>query len=450
MPFAQVPNSRQSGRLVFTRPRSLSLAQLRDLMRFAVRRLNEERLPQVAGSLTFTTVLGLVPLLTIALAIFTAFPLFNTFRAALETYFSDHLMPKVIANTTLDYLNQFASKSMRLSAVGAIALVVTAITMMSMIDRVFNRIWRVTTPRPFIQRILVYWALVTLGPLLIGVSITLTSYLFSATNGVVMHVPFIGGLIYSVVSLALTTGAFTLLYATVPNRAISWRDAAAGGMLAGLAFEIAKRLFAMYVTKFPTYTMVYGSIAAIPIFLLWIYMFWLITLIGALFAAALPVVKYERWWHVPTPGSAFVDAVAILKVLFDARSSKGSAAVDANRIRNRTRLGFDESEALLDRMLAAGWVGRIKTETPRRRFGLARRTRTGLDRWTLLANPQQLKLADVYRMFVFDAANGEIVVKQVEQAVERGLTQSLAAHFTADGERAADSTALPASGQAVS
>lgn len=409
--------------------RSLSLAQLRDLVRFAIRRLNEERLPQVAGSLTFTTVLGLVPLLTIALAIFTAFPLFNTFRSSLETYFSNNLMPKVIASTTLDYLNQFASKSMRLSAVGAIALVVTAITMMSMIDRVFNRIWRVTTPRPFLQRILIYWALVTLGPLLIGVSIRLTSYLFLATNGVVSQVPFVGAVFYSLVSLGLSAGAFTLLYATVPNRSVSWRDAAGGGLVAGIAFEIAKRLFAMYVTKFPTYMMVYGSIAAIPIFLLWIYMFWLITLIGALFAAALPIVKYERWWHVPTPGSAFVDAVAILKVLFDARSGHGSAAVDANRIRNRTRLGFDESELLLETMLAAGWVGRMETDVPRSRFRLGRRSRTGLDRWTLLSNPEQLKLADVYRRFVFDGSDGGPVIKQVEQAIESGLTQSLVTHF---------------------
>lgn len=432
MPSVVPPNSHQSGRVVFPHIRSLSLRQLRDLVRFAARRLNEERLPQVAGSLTFTTVLGLVPLLTIALAIFTAFPLFNTFRSSLETYFSNNLMPAVIATTTLEYLNQFAAKSMRLSAVGAIALVVTAITMMSMIDRVFNRIWRVTTPRPFLQRILIYWALVTLGPLLIGVSIRLTSYLFLATNGVVSQVPFIGDVFYGLMSLGLSAGAFTLLYVTVPNRAIAWRDAAGGGLVAGIAFEIAKRLFAMYVTKFPTYMLIYGSIAAIPIFLLWIYMFWLITLVGALFAAALPVVKYERWWHVPAPGSAFVDAVAILKVLLDARAGSGSAAVDANRIRNRTRLGFDESEALLGQMLAVGWVGRIRSDPPRRRFRIGRRTRTGLERWTLLANPQQLKLADVYRLFVFDAADGAPLVKQVERAVEDGLTQTLAAYFLID------------------
>lgn len=412
-------------------PSSLPASQtrLRDFLRFAARRVDEERLPQVAGSLTFTTVLGLVPLLTIALAIFTAFPLFATFRTSLETYFSANLMPRTIANTVLEYLNQFASKSMRLSAVGAVALVFTAVAMMSMIDRVFNRIWRISTPRPLVHRILIYWALVTLGPLLIGVSLTITTYLFSATSSAVMHVRFLGEIFYSLISLVLTTGAFSLLYATVPNRAINWKDAAAGGLLAGLAFEIAKRLFALYVTKFPTYTMVYGSVAAIPIFLLWIYMFWMITLAGALLAAALPIVKYERWWHLATPGSAFVDAMAILKVLFDARAAGSSAAVDANRIRNRTRLGFDESEALLDKMHAAGWVGRVRSGTPRRHFRLRKRVEHSGDCWTLLANPQRLKLADVYRMFVFEASGDDPLFQQVEGAVEQGLTQTLAGHF---------------------
>lgn len=423
------PSQHQAGRVRLLRQQAVSLAQLRDLLRFATRRLNEERLPQVAGSLTFTTVLGLVPLLTIALAIFTAFPLFHTFRLSLETYFSDHLMPAAIANTVSDYLTQFASKSMRLSAVGAIALAFTAVAMMSMVDRVFNRIWRITTPRPFLQRILIYWALVTLGPLLIGMSLSTTAFLFSATSSAIPHVFALDTVINSVVSLLLTTGAFTLLYATVPNRIIVWSDAAAGGLLAGLAFEIAKRIFAMYVTKFPTYTMVYGSVAAIPIFLLWIYMFWMITLIGALFAAALPIVKYERWWHVPTPGSAFVEAVAILKVLFDARSIDSNAAVDVNRIRTRTRLGFDESEALLARMQAAGWVSRIQNDVPRHQFRLKQRHNPGSDRWTLLANPQQLRLADVYRMFVFDTEQASALVQHVEQVVEDGLTETLAAHF---------------------
>lgn len=397
----------------------LTWTQVRNLFRFAGRRLNEERLPQVAGSLTFTTILALVPILTIALAIFTTFPLFNTFRASLEAYFIESLMPKTIANTILGYLNQFSTKATRLSAVGAVFLIGTAIAMIAMIDRTFNRIWRVKTKRPLTQRVLIYWATVTLGPLLIGISITVASFLFTAKNDAVL---------YTLISILLTSGTFTLLYMIVPNRLVDWRDAACGGMLAAIAFEIMRRLFAIFVAKFPTYTIVYGALAAMPIFLIWIYLGWLITLMGAVLAAALPVVKYERWWHVAKPGSAFVDAMALLRVLYDARTVSQSAAVDAAMIRASTRLGFDESESLLQTMLDAGWVGRIKAESPKRmQFG--KRIIEGLDRWTLLVNPDQLTLADVYRLFVFSASGNAALAKQVEAAVEQGLEQTLAAHF---------------------
>lgn len=406
----------------------LTWVQVRDLFRFAGRRFNEERLPQIAGSLTFTTVLALVPMLTIAFAIFTTFPLFNTFRASLEAYFIKSLMPKTIANTILGYLSQFSMQATKLSAVGAVFLIVTAVSMIAMIDRTFNQIWRVKTKRPFAQRILVYWATVTLGPLLIGVSMTVTSYLFVATKGVVNYVPFISVAFYTLISVLLTTGAFTLLYVAVPNRLIDWRDAACGGLLAAIAFEITKRLFVIFVAKFPTYTIVYGALAAMPIFLVWIYLGWLITLTGAMVAAALPIVKYERWWHVAAPGSAFVDAMALLAELYHARVLSESAIVDARMLRAKTRLGFDESENLLQRMLDAGWVGRIKAAPPKRiQFG--KRIIEGLDRWVLLANPDHLKLADVYRLFVFDASGNAALAKQVESAVEQGLNQTLTAHF---------------------
>ncbi len=403
--------------------------RVRDLIRFTGRRLDDERLPQVAGSLTFTTVLALVPMLTIALAIFTTFPMFNTFRASLETYFIQNLMPKSIANNILGYLNQFASKASRVSAIGAVALALTAVAMLSTIDRAFNHIWRVKARRPVLQRILVYWAIITLGPLLIGASMTVTSYLFGATNGVVKHAPFIGGVFYTLVSVVLTTGAFTLLYMVVPNRFVDWRDAAWGGMVAAIAFEIAKRLFAIFVSKFPTYTVVYGALAAVPIFLVWIYLSWLITLVGAAIAASLPIIKYERWWHVATPGTAFVDAMAILQILHEVREKSGAAAVDSGMIRMRTRLGFDESEALLQKMLDAGWVGRIKTELPRR-IQWGKRITDGMDCWALLANPNKLTLADVYRLFVFSVAGNPSLATQVDAVIEQGLDQTLTDYFS--------------------
>ena len=410
----------------------LSRSQVRDLFRFAARRLSDDRLPQVAGSLTFTTILSLVPMLTIALAVFTAFPLFNTFRDGLEAYFVQNLMPKGVASTILGYLNQFSSKSARLSAVGGVALILTSVLTMATIDRVFNQIWRVKKSRPLLQRILVYWAIISLGPLLIGVSISVTSTLYSATNGVVTSVPLIGASFYTLISVLLTTAAYTLLYIAVPNQWVDWRDALWGGLLAGVGVEIAKRLFAAYIIKFPSYTMVYGAVAALPIFLLWIYMLWMITLVGALVTAALPIVRYERWWHVASPGSAFVDAMHVLRILHNARANAESATVDIGLLRARTQLGLEELQNLLQKMLEAGWVGSLKADTPKK-AAWSKRLVDGLDRWTLLINPEMLRLLDVYRLFVFDAIavnpQDQVLVDQVQTAVSGALEQTLASYF---------------------
>ncbi|MFS2002182.1 YihY family inner membrane protein [Duganella sp. CT11-25] len=428
--------------------RSLSWPEVRDLFLFAHRRLREESLPQVAGSLTFTTVFALVPLLTIALAIFTTFPLFNTFRSSLEAYFVQSVMPKSISSTILNYLTMFASKATRLSAVGAVALIFTSIAMMNLIERVFNRIWRVRARRSWTRRILVYWAILTLGPLLIGVSLTLSSQVFMATSDLVGHVPVLGALIYTVVSLALTTAGFTLLYVAVPNRDVDWYDAAWGGLVAGLAFELAKRGFAVFITQFPTYSKIYGALAALPLFLLWVYVSWLITLVGALLVAALPVVKYERWWHEAQPGGEFVDAMAILKVLHVACKCGDTALVSAGAIRSRTRLGFDEMDNLLERMMAEGWVGRVPVSAPAR-VQWGKRVSDGADHWVILANLDKLTLADVYRLFVFAgmpinagvvavsdderdlhaAREAASLAREVETAVETGLGKTLADHF---------------------
>ncbi|MES2298558.1 MAG: YihY family inner membrane protein [Pseudomonadota bacterium] len=426
---------------------ALSWREVRDLFRFAHRRLSEEKLPQVAGSLTFTTVLALVPLLTIALAIFTTFPLFGNVRTALEAYFAQSLMPKGISNTILGYLTQFTSKATRLSAVGAIALLFTSSAMMNMIERAFNQIWHVRQTRPLAQRIVVYWALVTLGPLLIGLSLTITSQIFMATSSVVNAVPLIGALFYTTVSVALTTGAFTLLYIAVPNRYVDWRDAMWGGMVAALAFEVAKRLFAVFIQQFPSYAIIYGALAALPLFLLWVYTSWMITLVGALLVAALPVVKYERWWYEPVPGGAFVDAMAILKVLHASAQSAPTSLVSSAAIRTHTRIGYDEMTNLLEQMVTIGWVGRVKIEAPSR-VQWGKRVRDDRDHWVLLINPEMVKVADVYRLLVFGGAavnagaaldldpaspmtlDTATLARQVEVAVERGLDQTLAEHFS--------------------
>jgi membrane protein len=426
--------------------RGLTWGETRDLLRFARRRLTEEKLQQVAGSLTFTTTLALVPLLTIVLAIFTTFPIFGQLRTALDHYFVQMVMPRAIANTITSNLTQFASKATKLSALGAIALVFTSAAMIGTIERAFNQIWRVRQPRPLVQRVLVYWALVTLGPLAFGLSLTLTTQLFTATNGLSEAMPILGALFYTVVSVALTTGAYALLYMTVPNRYVDWHDALWGGLVAALAFEIAKRVFAIFIRQFPTYAIIYGALAALPLFLLWMYLTWLITLVGALLTAALPVVKYERWWYEPAPGGAFVDAVAILKVLYGSARLSGTTLVSSSQIRAHTRIGYDEMSALLERMVAEGWVGRVQHEASAQVLW-GWNAREGLDGWVLLLDPARIRLADVYRLFVFGgfaapaggigvqppvsplALDTEALARDVECAVEAGLERTLLDHF---------------------
>jgi len=280
------------------------------------------------------------------------------------------------------------------------------------------------------------------------VSISLSTHLFDATSGLVGSVT--GPIFYTLLSVLLTTLAFTFLYITVPNRMVDWRDAICGGALAAVSFELAKRGFAIFITQAPTYSKIYGALAALPLFLLWIYVSWLITLLGALLTAALPVVKYERWWHEAVPGGEFVDAMAVLKVLHEAREQGDNAAVSSAEMRGRTRLGFDEMDALLEKMLVPGWVAKVKIAPPPRvQFG--KRVSEGADNWVLLANVHKITVADVYRLFVFggmslnagvladsddemdrqasrDAAS---LARQVETAVESGLGVTLAEHFGA-------------------
>lgn len=401
-------------------------AQLRDLWHFVARRLREERLFEVAGSLTYTSVLALVPVLTIAFAIFTTFPLFTTFRESLETYFVQSVMPKGIANTILDYLTQFSTKASRLSAVGAVFLIVTAIMMFGTVDRTLNRIWRVRESRPFLQSLVVYWAVMTFGPLLLGASLSAASEFLPLLGGTTRAPSMLRSAFSLLLSLSLSTLAFALLYQTVPNRFVDWREAMVGGLVAAVAFEVTRRFFAFSINIGGGYRAIYGALATIPVFLIWVYLFWLITLLGAVVAAALPVMRYERWWHRAAPGSEFLDAIAVLKVLFDARATH--AAVDVLTIRELTHLGFEESDSLLQRMHDAGWVGRLRTQ----RVGglqLRRSAQARQERWALLANPEKLALADVFRLFAFTPAPESGLSDRVAQVVSRDLSTPIAVYF---------------------
>jgi membrane protein len=357
-------------------------------VRYLLKRAQEDQIAQVAGSLTYTTLLSLVPFLTIALGLFSAFPIFDQLRDALEEFMIDNLLPAQASDAVMTHIADFTSKAAGLTAAGVFALAVTAVLMMQTIDRAFNAIWRVPRPRPLAQRVLVYWAAVSLGPLLIGGGLVITSYVVSASLGWLPGGHWIAHLILAALPVGLTMLAFTLLYVAVPNRDVQWKHAAIGGGAAAAAFELMKVLFGAYIARFPTYTLIYGAFAAIPIFLLWVYLSWVVTLAGGLIAATWPLLGYERGETRKWPGSSFTDAMRILALLHKSRAKGGATP---RQIRAELRAGFSDSETLMEQMRDAGWVARVQ--------GVA-----GEARWAMLCEPDAVRVADVFRRFAFDPA----------------------------------------------
>ena len=243
-------------------------------------RFREDRLGVTASSLTFTTTMALVPFITVALAVFTAFPMFAKFQDVLQKWLLESLIPDNIARQVLGYLTQFAGQASKLGVAGVALLFTTAVALILTIDHTLNSIWRVRQPRPLGQRVLVYWAAMTLGPLLLGISLSVTSYAISASKGVVNVMP--GGvqLLLDALQFFLMAGGMAAMYHYVPNTQVKWAHAWSGGLFVSAGFELAKKLLALYLSKVPTYSVVYGAFATVPILLIWIYVAWVIVLLG--------------------------------------------------------------------------------------------------------------------------------------------------------------------------
>lgn len=278
-------------------------------------RFREDRLGLTASSLTFTTVIALVPLFTLILAVFTAFPMFAKMQGTLQTWLVQSLVPDNIARNVLGYLTQFAAKASRLGVVGLVAFIVTALALIFTIDRTLNSIWRVRQLRPFAQRLLIYWAGLTLGPVVLAVSLTLTSYALSASKGLVSVMP--GGvkILFDLLEFALLAGGLAALYHYVPNTRVKWAHALAGGVFVAVGFEVAKALLTWYLRTVPTYSAVYGAFATVPILLLWIYIAWIIVLFGAVIAAYLPSLLGGVARRASTPGWNFQLAFEMIQAL---------------------------------------------------------------------------------------------------------------------------------------
>ncbi len=371
---------------------------LLDLSRFPWRttaktlrqRFAGDQLALTASSLTFTTTLALVPFITVALAVFTVFPMFGTVQGVLQKWLIDSLVPDNIARQVMSYLTQFSGKASKLGSVGVAVLFTTALMMILTIDRTLNRIWKVRRPRKLGQRVLIYWAAITLGPLLLGASLSMTSYALSASQGVVGRLP--GGVqfLLDLLQFVLLAAGMAALYRFVPNTSVKWSHAWAGGVFVSVGIELAKKLLGLYLGKMPTYSVVYGAFATVPILLIWIYVAWVIVLLGAVIAAYLPSLLAGVARHSVAHGWQFQLAIEVLQQLERVRhtDAKGLTLLELSAVLEVETL---QLEPVLATLMLLDWV------SPLDEVALG-----ATSRYVLLADPDATALAPLMELLLLE------------------------------------------------
>ncbi|MDG6895127.1 virulence factor BrkB family protein [Volucribacter amazonae] len=254
-------------------------------------RFNQNNLPQAAGYLTYSTTLAIVPLIMVVFAIFAAFPVFQEVTEALKQFIYTNFAPSA-GDIVGEYVDQFVQNSKQMSAVGIIGLVVVALMLMRSIDGTLNSIWQSSKPRSVVFSFAIYWTILTIGPLFAGASIGVSSYLsaYLADLGDGIKLPF-GLKILSFLPFLLTWLAFSVIYMIVPNTKVSFKHASIGALVAAIFFTLGKAAFAWYIATFPSYQLIYGAMATLPIMLLWIQLSWTFVLLGAQLTAVLADVK---------------------------------------------------------------------------------------------------------------------------------------------------------------
>lgn len=255
---------------------------------YVFQRFLRDNCKERAASLTFTGLLAIVPLVAISFAIFAAFPAFQNIRGDLQSFVFQNFVPE-IGSVVYEQIEDFTKKTGELTAVGVVFLAVTSVMLLSSINGTFNAIWQVRETRPLMARLLVYWAVLTLSPILFGASLSLSSYLFAVAQatGVEHYTGALSRLTYFV-PLILQVVGFSILYLVMPNYPVRRLDALYGGVAAGLLFELLKKAFGYYIKSFPTYETLYGALSAVPILLIWMYLAWLLVLLGAELTASMP------------------------------------------------------------------------------------------------------------------------------------------------------------------
>jgi membrane protein len=364
----------------------LSRFPWRNTARTLRQRFREDRLGQTAGSLTFTTTIALVPMVTVALAVFTAFPMFGDFQTVLQKRLIESLVPDNISRQVLGYLTLFASKASRLGVAGVMALLFSALALVFTIDRTLNAIWRVRKRRPLVHSMLLYWTAITLGPLLMGASLVMMSEFVAASRGVAPDG--VGNLrwLFSTLEFLLLSWAVSALYRFVPYTQVRWTHALVGGVWVAAATEVARKVLAYYFGQMPSYSVVYGAFATVPILLVWIYLAWSIVLIGAVLVANLPSLLGGISRDGRSVGWRFQLALEVLQHLQISRNTQEHGA-SMTTLCEELALDPLQIEDVLAALVDLDWIARLSESVD------ARQTHVKEARYVMLADPHRTPLA---------------------------------------------------------
>ena len=254
--------------------------------------LKGERITVSAGHLAYVSLLSLVPVIMVFFMIMSAFPAFAEIRGQFEQFIFNNFVPHA-SDVVEEYITQFVGNASGMGVAGIVSLLVVALLLILNIDKTFNHLWKIEVQRPLIYTFAIYWMVITLGPLLIGLSIAVSSYVGGLATFADDYTPGLGTALLKLVPWAAAIGAFLILYMIVPNRPVRAKYALFGAVLATLLFEFTKKGFAIYVQSFPSYQVIYGALATIPILFLWVYLSWVVVLLGAVFTYSVTMTCEE-------------------------------------------------------------------------------------------------------------------------------------------------------------
>jgi len=391
----------------------IKLKQLFNLIQAVGQAFYDDRCLRSSAALTYTTLLSLVPLTTVIFSVFAAFPMFDTVAGQIQNFVFENFVP-TSSEAIQQYLQEFSSKTSKLTTIGAAFLIITALLMMNTIEGAMNDIWHIKSSRKPIAKFMVYWAMLTLGPILIGASIAFTSYLTS--------LPLISGLIANLLVLLpflASTLACTLLYAVVPNTYVPLRYALIGAVVAAALFEIAKKGFALYITAFPTYEMIYGALATIPIFLVWLYLSWMVVMLGAEISYCLCHRQGNQQGQQLSCGDLLLNDFKVIALIWQAQQQ--CKILNTDELAKAKPVEKIDIQASLERM-----------QTSR----LIHQTTEG--QWALSKDSAHLTLADLYT-----AQDQSLQQLKLEQPNPDSFEQVLAEALTSSNQLIDKALALP-------